>query len=496
MDTKLMDSSNSTAGNEGKGKASKKKRKKGARLTYILDTNVLALSPAAVFAFDEHHVILLDIALEELDGLKKTADPETAYNAREAVRIIDSLREKGNIITGVPTPGGGTFRIEKNHVDEILPEGWEEKKADNRILRAAKAIAKARGRENTVLVTNDAVMRVKADVIGVCAEEYRTQAAPDAHEQYKGRRAIKAGADIYERYTSSNGIFADELKGAADMYENEFCEITISGKEEPVFGRYSEGAILPLAYSGYHPCGIRAKNTGQIFAIDALMSREIPLVILKGSAGTAKTFITLAVALDQAFTHNVYKKILIVRPQAEFDGQEGIGYLPGDELAKIGPLLRPAEDNIEQLAEGLHYTQVWQSIAGATYGENMTEEYFVKELFERGMIGAQAMNFMRGRSIRNTFLIVDEAQNLTQGQAIGLVTRAGLDTKIVLMGDIGQIDNPRLSARTNGLSYTGEMMKGSKLCAQVFFDEVEGVRSPLATEAAMRMAQKGGKKFV
>ena len=211
---------------------------------------------------------------------------------------------------------------------------------------------------------------------------------------------------------------------------------------------------------------------------EALLDDSIPLVIIKGAAGTAKTFYSLAAGLNKVVETfpKAYRKILISRPNALFD--DDIGFLPGDEQQKIAPLLRPIRDNLEQLIDGNEEKR---------YEDEVTLDDKVDEFFTRKIIVAEALNFIRGRSIAKNWIIIDEAQNLTPRQAKGIVTRAGKDTKIILLGDPEQIDNPLLDERTNGLSYASEKMKGSKYCYQITMKNEECERSPLAMDAANRM---------
>jgi PhoH-like ATPase len=463
--------------------------KNKGRLTYILDTNVLIQSPTALFAFDEHEVVLTDITIEELDGLKSSPG-DVGAAARETNRILDGLRSKGNVIKGVGLPTGGSIRVETNHVAEDLPEGWDKGKPDNRILRVCKAIAGER-KEKAILVTNDISMRLKADIIGIRAEEYRTEKAPAPDEQYKGRRDITVPEKILELLRREKAVAAEDA-GAEDAAPNEFFSLTGENGGGHASAVCDDGLLLLIEPMAKGPCGIKLRNEGQRFAACALMSPspKMPLVILKGGAGTAKTFLSLACGVYGVMTGE-YKRMLITRPNVKFD--DDIGFLKGDEFEKISPLLRPVFDNLETIATNLlsdpmirrKFPQVFE------FPEFDRTNALVRRLFERELITGQALAYIRGRSITDTFILIDEAQNMTPSQATGVVTRAGNGSKVVLAGDTGQIDNIRLDSRTNGLSYASEKMKGSGLCAQVLFGEHECTRSPLATEAVARMAPKG-----
>ena len=238
--------------------------------------------------------------------------------------------------------------------------------------------------------------------------------------------------------------------------------------------------IRKLEYRKSTPYGISPRNAGQYFLQEALMqpAEKAPLVIVKGMAGTSKTFYSLAVGLEKLHNHPTgeYRRILICRPNAQFD--EDIGFLPGDEQEKISPLMRPVIDNLEQLID---------SSKEERYQDEEELRDKIDEIFERGIIQTEALNFIRGRSIVKTYLIIDEAQNMTPNQVKGIITRAGEGTKIILLGDPNQIDRSFLDERTNGLSYAAEHMKGSPLCWQITMSAEECERSALAMDALGRL---------
>ena len=250
--------------------------------------------------------------------------------------------------------------------------------------------------------------------------------------------------------------------------------------KKSLLGRYNGKLIVPLTTLDEQPFGVKPRTVGQRFLQEALMTDadEAPLVIVKGTAGTAKTFYTLAVGLQKILDEKepVYRRILFSRPNVQFD--EDIGFLPGTEQDKIAPLLRPIIDNLEILVDRDEKER---------YRNEKELKGKVDELFDRGIITAEAMNFIRGRSITHTYLIIDEAQNLTPRQVKGIITRVGAGTKVILLGDPEQIDHPLLDARTNGLSYAAERMKDSPLCWQITMQPDECERSELAWDAAKRM---------
>lgn len=450
--------------------------------TYILDTNILISTPYSLYGFEDNDVVITPTTLEELDGLK-VAPGDTGYNARETIRILGELQESGNLREGVSLPNGGKFRIEFNHIDEELPEGWSVTKPDNRIIQCAKALSK---QGTAVLVTNDVSMSIKASITGVKVENYKNTQVDDAAIKYTGRQDVYATQDKLDKFHKEKYLYIEDLYTDEYLYKdnplsienNEFLIIHDPCKpESTMLGVYKKDVIVPLRYANARPSGVSPRNVGQIFAQEALMTpaSEIPLVILKGTAGTAKTFYSLAVGIEQTLNTNEYRSLFITRPNIKFD--EDIGFLKGTEMDKIKPLIRPCYDNLEQLLTDDLKTEDAELM-------NSKIEY----LFEKDILRAEAMAYMRGRSLANMFMLIDECQNSTPNQMLGLITRAGEDTKIVITGDIKQIDNPKLDKKNNGLAFASERMKGSSLCMQVAFEEEECVRSELSKEAASRLA--------
>ncbi len=453
--------------------------------TYILDTNVLIQAPYALQSFEDNHLVLPLAVLEELDGLKN-AEGERGANARQAIRYLESLRTAGNLLEGVSLPGGGTLRLEVNCVDVKLPEGFPEHKNDNRILKVCIGL---RNRETPViLVTKDIMVRVKAQMLGISAEDFTTEQAPVSEEQYTGRCEVfvaeKKFEDFKKKHIAPEDVYQAGESGEklpVTLVPNQFVILREDqSARKTQLGRFDGKKIVPLAFQKKKPYGVSPRNVGQKFLQEALMAdaEKAPLVIVKGMAGTAKTFYTLAVGLHTILEQDepAYRRILISRPNAQFD--DDIGFLPGDESEKIAPLLRPVIDNLELLVDQNEEERFVdeRSLSGK-----------VEELFDRGIVDAQALNFIRGRSISKTYLVIDEAQNLTPKQAKGIITRAGMGTKIIMLGDPQQIDHPLLDERTNGLSYAAEKMKGSPLCWQVTMSAEECERSALALDAVKRM---------
>lgn len=453
---------------------------------YVLDTNVLIQAPYALNCFEDNQIVLPVAVLEELDKLKN-AEGEKGYNARTAIRLIEHLRMTGNLLEGVALAGGGSLRVEKNFVDVALPPDMPESTMDNRILKVCIGLAE-KNEFPVILVTKDLLLRIKAQIAGIRAEDFTAEQVLGSGRQYTGRINVFAPEDIFKDF-KKKGISVKDVylcdengkKIAPELVENQFVIISADqSSKKTQLGRVENGVIHKLEYKKCKPYGVSPRNSGQYFLQEALMqpAKKAPLVIVKGMAGTSKTFYTLAVGLEKLLNNPTgeYRRILICRPNAQFDSD--IGFLPGDEQDKISPLLRPVMDNLEQLID-------------SNEEERFSDEQILKgkldEIFARGIIQAEALNFIRGRSILKTYLIIDEAQNMTPNQVKGIITRAGKDTKIILLGDPGQIDRPFLDERTNGLSYACEHMKGSPLCWQITLTAQECERSELAMDAIQRL---------
>lgn len=436
-----------------------------SRKTYILDTNILLDSPYSIYSFDEHDVVLTDITLSELDHAK-TKTGEVGYNAREALRLLEELRQRGSFLKGIPLESGGSIYI------ECYPQDGKEKTADEKILHVCKNVSAKRN--PTILVSNDINMRIRAQLAGIPAEEYKTDQVDQPTSFYTGRAELMVPGDVIDAFYRDAGLTCSDIaEFASQLYPNQFLLMRDQNdRSHSAIAKVKGDRIIPLEYLKQKPWDISPKNLGQKFALEALMDDSIPLVLLMGPAGTGKTFINLAAGLENTLNQKKYDKLLIFRPMVYFD--EDIGYLPGSETEKISPMLRSYYDNLSILT----------SVQG---GRNAN---YMQDLFDRGVIEAQAMTYMRGRNISNSWLSVDEAQNTTIIQAFGIVSRAGMGTKIILAGDTDQIDNPALDNRTNGLRFTAERMKESPLCAQVTFTDEECVRSPLALDAIKRMSPK------
>lgn len=457
---------------------------------YVLDTNVLLHSPNALFAFNEHMVIIPEVVIEELDRFKKETS-ERGANSRQVSRIIDSYRVIGNLMEGVTiNDQGGILKLESNHTDTLMPSYWERDKADNRILQICKGLAEANC--HTILVSRDTNMRVKASILGVLAEDFRYDKVADIDDQYTGRAIVYTSTEVINQFYKDdlNYIDPSDLKiydetasklVSPSLVTNQFLLIRSTDNDRhTAVGRFDGKKIIQLKYRSRNPFGVTPRNVGQIFMQECLMmsAEEAPLVIIKGPAGTAKTFYSLAVGLYKCMDlrPREYHHLLISRPNMLMD--EGIGFLPGTEAEKIEPYMRSIKDNLFTLMSG----------PSASDDKDVARiEDTVNMLFDNRIIQTEALAYQRGRSLQKYWVIFDEMQNCTPRQAKAVLTRPGIGTKIVMLGDPAQIDHPLLDSQSNGLVYASEKMQGSKLCFQVTLQHDECERSPLAAEAALRL---------
>lgn len=440
--------------------------------TYLLDTNVLIQDPDSIFKFEDNEVVISDIVIEELDKLKKKPG-DLGYNARSAIRKIEALRTQGDILKGINLEDHGIFRIEVNYKSIPLPDCWDNSSPDNGIIKVAKGLSD--NGNHVILVSKDAVMRIKATAMGIIAEDYENEAVDEEYLSYNGRAVLDVTNEIIQEFYNKGYLSYPDNK--MNLIENQFVLLRA---QSTAIGRYTNGRIVPLEHLNDHPFGITFRNNGQRFAGEALLSDPdvAPLVILKGPAGTAKTFLSLACGLDSVIESKDYRRMIITRANVAFDND--IGSLPGDEVSKVSPLMRGCLDNIELLTDE-------KTVKGK--GDESELNYKVNYLFDIGAIDIQALGYLRGRSITKQILLIDEAQNTTPNQMLGILTRAGEGTKVIICGDLDQIDNTRLDRHTNGLAFALKTMVGSPLCWTVGFTNEETTRSKLAAEAAERMTK-------
>ena len=432
-----------------------------SRKTFVIDTNVLLHDPNAISKFKENDVAIPLGVLEELDGMKRQSD-ELGRNARTVVRFIDSLKEsKGDLHNGVQIDNGISVRI---YIDtkvcekKMFPLPLD--RNNNRILLAAYQL-KEKG-EKVVLVSKDFVMRVKAEAIGIEAEDYENLKV-SFDRMYKGYRKIEVPKRDIDMFTK-DGFLATEI---SDFHPNEYCHLT-SSEHSSAVGKYNfhSKRLEPLLKMNRDVWGIHPLNVEQKCALDLLLRDDIKLVCLIGQAGTGKTLLALAAALKKVFDETVYSRILVSRPIVPLG--KDIGYLPGTKEEKLFHWMQPIYDNLEFLC---------QSTGGPAAGAETQ-----KWIMESKKIEMEAVTYIRGRTLPKMFIIIDEAQNLTPHEIKTVVSRAGQGTKVVLTGDPSQIDNPYLDKDSNSLTYTVSRFKNQSIFGHMLLEKTE--RSELAAIAA------------
>jgi PhoH-like ATPase len=432
--------------------------------TYVIDTNVFLHDPQALFRFEENDLVIPITVIEEIDRFKKDQN-ETGRNARYFSRILDGLRAKASLVEGVPLEQGGVLRVALYSDETIkrLPPELHAEQADNRILAVALQL-KGSCKCPVIFVTKDTNLRIKADAVGLVAEDYESDKV-SIDELYSGSAEILTGKDEVDRFYGQGYL---PLEG--DYHPNQFITLVeAANPSHTALGRYHprSGRLLPLIRSPKDGIwGIHSRNREQQFALDLLLNDEIQLVTLVGKAGTGKTLLAIAAGLLKAADEGVFSRLLVSRPV--FPLGRDLGFLPGDVQEKLAPWMQPIFDNIELLL--------------GSVDERGKHKRGYKELVDMGILEIEPLTYIRGRSIPKQYMIVDEAQNLTPHEIKTIITRAGEGTKIVLTGDPYQIDNPYVDASSNGLTYVVEKFKGQELAGHMTLSK--GERSPLAELAA------------
>jgi Predicted ATPase related to phosphate starvation-inducible protein PhoH len=452
---------------------------------YILDTNVLIHYPACIHTFEDNNVIIPLICLEELDGLKKK-EGILGYQAREAIREINNVRKYGDIQNGVKLPGGGTLRIELNHLAPVdIPDGVDLNKNDNKIITVALNIKKEAKSISTILVTKDLCVAIKAESLNLEVQDYMNDKV-DVDQIYKGYKEITLPSVQIDKIY--NGGLKPNKKTGLDILPNEFfCIKSADHNSHETLAKYDGMKIVPLRYGNDKAWGLSPKNKGQRMAFELLMDDEIKLVTLSGGAGTGKSILSVAVALQKVIESGVYDKIILVKPVVT--AGDPIGFLPGTESAKLKPFMDSFGDSIESLmSERTKKTaadkngKLKKNLKKNEYHEkpSFSADGFLEQYQEAGIIEMKTFAFMRGRTLANAMVIIDEAQEMTPHLAKLMLTRAGQDAKFVMIGDPSdnQIDNTLVDSKSNGLVYVIEKMKEHQITGHVSLEEVE--RSPLA----------------
>ncbi|MFD0588080.1 PhoH family protein [Paenibacillus sp. GCM10027627] len=438
---------------------------------FVLDTNVLLHDPQSLFSFDDNEVIIPAVVLEEIDSKKRLAD-ELGRNARSVSRILDQMREQGHLHKGISLPGGGILKVELNHRSFVrVQEMFGEMSNDNRILAVAlnysneqESVEEAL-RRSVVLVSKDVLVRIKADVLGLQAQDYLSDRVLDNSEFYAGNLTLHVHPSVIDEFYSYRFLSVNHLQLKNRLNPNEFVILRdeMGTSKSALLKVSSDGNRLePLFLSNDPVWGITARNAQQRMALELLLNDDIPLVTLSGKAGTGKTLLALAAGLLKVEDEHKYKKLLIARPVVPMG--KDIGYLPGEKEEKLRPWMQPIYDNLEFLFDTKKAGDIEKILMGM------------------GSIQVEALTYIRGRSIPGQFIIIDEAQNLTKHEVKTIVSRVGEGSKIVLMGDPGQIDHPYLDSISNGLTHIVEKFKREPISGHVTLEK--GERSKLAQFAA------------
>lgn len=423
---------------------------------YILDTNVLLHDPTSLVAFEENEVVIPLVVIEELDTFKDKEN-ETGRNARQIARTLDSYREFGNLNKGITLPNGGRLRVELNCTSNI-PENLDQQKADNRIIGVAIGLAQRNQDKKVILVSKDINMRIKCDSLGVQSQDYqKDHMVENADQLFSGFAEITLKDADIDSFHNGNHVYSP-----MELYPNQFVLLKsdIDSKKSALARYAAPDKPFKRILGQKEIWGIHPKNKEQTFALNLLMDPDIELVSLVGLAGSGKTLLSIAAALQQTVESKRYKRIIVSRPIQPMG--KDLGFLPGTLEEKMSPWIAPLNDNLEFLFDG----------------DIKTLEMFK----ESGTIQIEALTYIRGRSIPNSFIIIDESQNLSIHELKTIITRAGEGSKIVLTGDVEQIDSPYLDAVSNGLSIAIEKFKEYDISGHITLRS--GVRSELATLAA------------
>lgn len=433
---------------------------KNSRRQIVVDTNVILFDAMALLRFGEADLHIPISVIEEVDRFKKDQG-ENGRNARQFSRFVDVLRGKGSLAKGVQLDNGKTTVYVSIDLQLAgMPAELDAEKADNRILNTALALQKQYPDIKVELITKDINLRIKADVYGIFANDYEPSDSSQ-DDLYEGYLSIEVTPAEIDAFYKDKG-FGAKVK----LYANQYVVMKdISNPNHSAIGRYSDKdkAIVPLLNPVESIWGVHARNVEQAFALDSLLNDEILFVSLVGKAGTGKTLLAIAAGLHKTLDSGKFQKLLVSRPI--FPMGKDIGYLPGDIEQKLNPWMQPIFDNVEFLM-----------------GADKKAAGRAQELINQGMLNIEPLTYIRGRSIPNQYLIVDEAQNLTPHEIKTIVTRAGHGTKIVLTGDVYQIDNPYVDSANSGLTYAVERFKGHPIAGHVTL--TKGERSELAELAA------------
>lgn len=427
---------------------------------YVLDTNVLLHDPHSLTSFEENCIFIPIEVIEEIDHFKREST-ELGQNARAVSRTLDSLRSKGHLSKGVKLDNGGTLRIVFNEGPQKTVFG--NNTVDSRIVALTLSIQEADPKTRTVLVSKDINLRIKADALGLQAEDYETDRV-FLTQLYSGMIETKVSPEKLAKFRADGEL---PLSGSAKYFPNEYCTLVdeVNPKKTALTKVDLTGAkLVPILEAREGVWGIKPKNKEQSFALDALLDDRIKLVTLMGKAGTGKTLLAMAAGLKRTVVDREYRRLVVARPTISM-GKE-LGFLPGTLEEKLSPWMQPIHDALELLTD-LNMGQDHRRSA---------------DLMRSGTIVVEALSYIRGRSIANQFIVIDEAQNLTPLEVKTIITRVGNGTKIIFTGDPYQIDNPYVDSSSNGFNYIVSKFRDQRIAAHVELQK--GERSELAELAA------------
>jgi PhoH-like ATPase len=431
---------------------------------YILDTNVLLHDPNSILSFVDNHVLIPIEVIEEIDRFKREST-DLGQNARSVSRMLDGFRGTGSLSEGVDLPNGGKLKIAfyKNGHSGNGEVAFNGNTVDNRILSLAASIQKTQPKNPTILVSKDINLRIKADALGLQAEDYETDRV-FITDLYTGMMELAVSSAKIAEFRAKSELALDDGR---KYFPNEYCTLTDeSNTKKAALAKVDATGtkLVPIIDCRDGIWGIKPRNREQHFALDALLDDRIKLVTLMGKAGTGKTLLAMAAGLKRVVNDREFRRLVVARPTISM-GKE-LGFLPGSLEEKLAPWMQPIHDALEMLSD-----------------LNMGHDHRRSgDLMRSGAIVVEALSYIRGRSIANQFMIIDEAQNLTPLEVKTIVTRVGSGTKIVFTGDPYQIDNPYVDSSSNGFNYVVSKFRDQAIAAHIELQK--GERSELAELAA------------
>ena len=438
----------------------------GAKKNFVLDTNVILHDYKCIYNFQENDVYIPIVVLEELDKFKK-GNEEINYNARQFAREMDSIVTGDDFFEKGAQIGEGLGRLYvvlTKEMSKKIADAFMERTPDHRILATTEAVQDEHPNMKTTLVTKDINLRMKARAVGLLTEDYFNDKITNKDIFDREQETFEGidGEIIDRMYSTAAGVSADVLPFKKDLLPNQY--FILKSERNSIMARYDQELDCVVKVQKERTYGIEPRNAEQTFALNALLNDDIKLVCITGKAGTGKTLLAFAAALEKA---NTYKQILLARPIVALANKD-LGFLPGSEKDKIAPYMQPLFDNLNVIKH--------------QFSAESREMNAINDMQHSGQLVIEALAYIRGRSLSDAYIIVDEAQNLTPHEIKTIITRAGENTKVVFTGDVQQIDHPYLDMLSNGLAYTIDKMKGQNIFAHV--NLIKGERSYLSELAS------------